>query len=317
MGLLLGALVEEAGGTDEIAREVALVELLAAREARHRGVVGEAEELDPRPGIGARRLVVGLDVGAHRPVELGEGRHHHQPAGTHDLDDLATPAEHLRVEEAHRVERPHRRQQRPVRPLAGLRLARRQAGAYHLGVVDQLRQHPLDVLVHVDLRGAHKGEAERHHELGLGEVLGDKLVRHPRARPGPRVDGVERLHVTVEEDPLPGHLDIVEHDHAVGLVEPARQREIERGAGLAVDHGGAANQPHAGRRHRHREADREGLCLLGIRQRVGRRGHHHQLVGKGAQRRQHPRAPDHDAGIGLAHRLGRQIHRALLLGHVL
>ena len=62
----------------------------------------------------------------------------------------------------------------------------------------------------------------------------------------------------------------------------------------------------------HRDAEAEGVGR-GLR-RVGEVGgrHHPDIVGIGAQRRDHARAADHDAGIGLLHHLGGEVLVLLL-----
>ena len=77
MGVLVVEAVERPGEPHRVAGVVTLVELLAAREGRHCGVEGEAKELDPRRGIGVRRLEIGGDVGGCRTG--GGGRRHLLP----------------------------------------------------------------------------------------------------------------------------------------------------------------------------------------------------------------------------------------------
>jgi len=150
----------------------------------------------------------------------------------------------------------HRRQLRGREHPGGVhhRLAgHQQAAGARLGQFDRRGQVRVDALaVARDLRdllphalvhrdpgrpGAGVGDAEE--EVGEAEVALD--VREDAVPVQGRADERGRLGMPVEEDALPGNLHVVEHDHRVDLVVPARQRIVIRGA-LAGE-GGPADVP--------------------------------------------------------------------------
>ena len=84
-----------------------------------------------------------------------------------------------------------------------------------------------------------------------------------RQEAGAREEVVRLLDVAVDEDVLPGHQHLVDDEHRVVLVEPARQRIVERTAHHRRGHlvGRAADELHARRVGRHHEHGREILVL--------------------------------------------------------
>ena len=122
----------------------------------------------------------------------------------------------------------------PFAPAFASDLARAQAGAHELGELDQLGEHALHVQMRVDLGRARHREGDRHHEFGLGEVLGAELVHDLRHRAGAVVEAVAHLGVAVDEDALPRHEHIVEDHHRIRLVEPRRERIVHRRAGVLM-----------------------------------------------------------------------------------
>ena len=168
MRLLVVPVVDAPRRAHGIAGKIPFVELLASGKARQGGIIGQPEQLNAGPRVRGGGLVITLDVGGDRAVELGKRGHHEQPARPHGLDDLAAPPEHLRIEQPDRVQRDAVRENRAVGTRQGAGLARHQARPDDLGVVDQLRQHPLDVQMNVDPGGPHQGERQGHHEFRLG-----------------------------------------------------------------------------------------------------------------------------------------------------
>ena len=192
---------------------------------------------------------------------------------------------------------------REVRPF----LRRNQAGADHLGVIDQLREAALNVLELVDLGRLRHREGEPHHELGLGQVLGDELVGHRGMRLGTAIDGVAGRDVTIDEHALPRHQHVIEDRHAVGLVVADRERMIEGRAGARLRDARAADEPQPRRRDRDGKADGVGLRLFGLRHAARRRRHHDELVGIGRERRQHARAADDDPFVVVGNGAGGEV----------
>ena len=105
--------------------------------------------------------------------------------------------------------------------------------------------------------------------------------------------GVEELttqpgNVAVDEDAIPRHEHVVEHQQGVGLVVTRRQRVVEAAGG-----GGrvrtTAVELETGGGHGHRDADREVTVVVG--QRLDARDQ--QLVGHGGAGGEHLRAPQH------------------------
>src|SRR5262245_48511166 len=102
--VLVVVLVEDAREPDRIPGVIPLVELLAAGEARDRGVVREPEEADALAGVRGRGLEVALHVLRSRTVDLRERRNGDDASRPDDLDDLAHPMEHLRKHLPHAPE---------------------------------------------------------------------------------------------------------------------------------------------------------------------------------------------------------------------
>ena len=141
----------------------------------------------------------------------------------------------------------------------------------------------------------------------LSKQPGDEveLDREPRAavhdearqEAGAREKIVGLLHVAVDEDVLPGHQHLVEDEHRVVLVEPARQRIVEGAAHRGRRHlvGCAADELHARRIGRDHEDDGEFLVLNRNQPVMGDEG----VVGQHRAGRHHLGAGDDDAGVGL------------------
>ena len=131
-----------------------------------------------------------------------------------------------------------------------------------------------------------------------------------RHRLGTLKEAVAHLRLAVDEDALPGHRHVVEDGEPVALVEARRQRKVHRRGSILMHDRGSANkaQPRAG--DRDREPERVWRRLR-IGSEKGRR-HHQNLVGIGAQGRDHAGARDHDPGIGLFGDLGGEV---FLLAH--
>ena len=96
---------------------------------------------------------------------------------------------------------------------------------------------------------------------------------------------------------LPRHLDVVEDDEGVLLVEAAGQRMVE--AVVRQRDAVAADEFQAGRVHA--DTERQRVAAAGIGHRLA--GIDRDLVGERRQRRQHARAADQDAVFGFFHRV--------------
>ena len=114
--------------------------------------------------------------------------------------------------------------------------------------------------------------------------------------------------VAVDEHVLPRHEDVVEHHVAVGLVEPARQRIVERVVGAERERP-ARIELEARRVDRHREA--VGVVLVARLQRMN--AAQVQPVGQHAAGGKLLRARDHDAVVALLHHAGVERRIALLV----
>ena len=110
-----------------------------------------------------------------------------------------------------------------------------------------------------DADRVHERAREAEHELGLGDVLDDDLVRHVHDGARARVRLVAALDVAVQEHALPRHEDVVEHDDGVHLLEARAERMIEMRAPV-VD-ALAADESQARGVGRNREAERVGRVL--------------------------------------------------------
>ena len=118
-----------------------------------------------------------------------------------------------------------------------------------------------------------------------------------RQEAGAREEVVGLLDVAVDEDVLPGHQHLVHDEDGVVLVEPARERIVERAAHRGRRHlvGGAADELHARRVGRDHEDDGEVLVLQRDQPVMGDEG----VVGQHRAGGHHLGARDDDAGIGL------------------
>ena len=177
----------------------------------------------------------------------------------------------------------------------------------HHGVGQRPEQvAPGDHLADVRLHAAEVLGAGR---LGrLQQQAGDEveLDREPRAavddearqESGAREEVVGLLDVGVDEDVLPGHQHLVHDEDRVVLVEPRRQRVVERAAHDGGGHlvRGPADQLRAGRVGRQHEDQREVLVLQRDQAVVGDEG----VVGQRRAGRDHLGAGDDQAGVGLA-----------------
>ena len=157
----------------------------------------------------------------------------------------------------------------------------------------------------VDIGRARDREAERHHELGFGEVLCRGLVHDLRHRLGALEQAVAHDGIAMDEDALPRHQHIVEYRQPVALIEPRRQREIHRRGGVLVYDRWAADKAQPLCRYGNCEAERIRRGFVVGRQK--RRGHDQDFVGIGAQGRDHARAVHDDAGIGFLDDLGGEV----------
>jgi hypothetical protein len=104
-------------------------------------------------------------------------------------------------------------------------------------------------------------KAERHHELGLGQILGRGLVHDLRHRPGALEEAVAHLRIAVDEDALPRHQHIVEDREPVALVEPRGERIIHHRGAVLMHHRRPADEAQPFRRDRDREPERIGRGL--------------------------------------------------------
>ena len=57
--------------------------------------------------------------------------------------------------------------------------------------------------------------------IGLGQILGRKLVHDLAHGAGSGVETVAHLGIAIDEKPLPGHQHILENDHGIALVKAA------------------------------------------------------------------------------------------------
>ena len=140
----------------------------------------------------------------------------------------------------------------------------------------------------------------------LEQQAGDEveLDRQPRAamhdearqEAGAREEVVGLLDVAVDEDVLPGDQHLVHDEDGVVLVEPRRERIVERAAHHRRRHlvGRAADELHARRVGRHHEDDGEILVLQRDQPVMGDEG----VVGQHRAGRHHLGAGDDQAGVG-------------------
>ncbi len=165
-------------------------------------------------------------------------------------------------------------------------------------------------------RGAERGDVAPERRLGAGVPLpapdldqlqgepGEQLELDPEAHQRLEVRGhmggrlVElgghQLHVPVDEDLLPGHEHVVEHDGGVDLVE-ARGERVVVDARRERRVGPARQEPEALRIHRHHE--RDGVVHVPGSERGDVA--HVEPVGHGHRRGDRVRAADHDARVRL------------------
>jgi len=79
--ILVVDLMERPGETHLIARVIALVALLASRNARHRGVEGKPKQFDAVARVGVGGLQIGLHIGTKRAGQLSKrGNRDQSPA---------------------------------------------------------------------------------------------------------------------------------------------------------------------------------------------------------------------------------------------
>ena len=145
-------------------------------------------------------------------------------------------------------------------------------------------------------------KAKRQLDVGPGEGL----VHDVAAPAGVGDDLRVADRVTVQEDALARHLDVVEDGDGVHLVEARGQRIVEARAALGV--GVAADELEPGRAHGDGEGERVAAVLgADVRARVDG-----QLVGVGGERGQHAGAADDDPGLGVGDLVQRHLARRLL-----
>ena len=70
------------------------------------------------------------------------------------------------------------------------------------------------------------------HELGLGDVLHDDLVRHVHDRTGARIRLVAAVHVAVQQHVFPRHEHVVEDHDGVHFLESRAERVVEMRASV-------------------------------------------------------------------------------------
>ena len=178
--------------------------------------------------------------------------------------------------------------------LPGMLGGQEDGASCHLEVGQELAKHFLGAgTLVVDRLGHACGEAIGKFQLGHGPDSG--LVREIFDDAG-IPDAVVEVDSTVQEQALPGHLDIVEDDEGVLLVEAGRQRPVERmrsRSGRAVP----AQEDESRRVDGYGESQSVGVGVGRDRQtRIDC-----DLVGEGRERRENPRPAHDDAGGGLPH----------------
>jgi len=121
---------------------------------------------------------------------------------------------------------------------------------------------------------------------------------------------IAHVHVSQQEDPLPGHQHIVEEDHCIHLFESGAQRVVEVGPALVQAF--PAHEFDSRRVARDREG--ESLTPGVVSQKVAPGGIYGDLVGDRSQGRQHAAALDDDARVGLPHHRQRHLF-VQVIGH--
>ncbi len=289
-----------------------LVLVVARAEFGADRVPGELVELHLLERRGRGRLLGTLDQRRNlRIAEILRRRRQHDQAAARQLpngvEDLRIKLLGQRLRCVERV--PVRHEIAAV--LVPLRFHRRHQRVDHAAFGRQLPE-----------RLAHLGEVQHAVDLGRAARQPDQEAHlHRQADHGlvvlidVRRRGVElllaHLQVLEDEDPLPRHLDVVEIEHSVVLVEPARQRIVEhrwrRGlVGLARQHGQALGV--------HRDRERQGVVLIAGLQRLD--AGDEDFIGHDAAGRQHLGAAHRNALCILIHHAGGQ-ERILLLRRAL
>ena len=179
-------------------------------------------------------------------------------------------------------------------------------GIAHHGVGQRPEQiapgdHLADIGLHAAIvlgaGGLHRLEQEPGDEVELDGEPRAAVHHEARQEAGARKEVVGLLHVAVDEHVLPGHQHLVEDEHRIVLVEPARQRIVERTAHRGRRHlvGGAADELHARRVGRDHEHHGELLVLHRDQPVMGDEG----VVGQHRSGGDHLGARHDDAGVGL------------------
>ena len=232
-----------------------------------------------------------------------------------ERDDLGDAGKPRGQERAHRHQRARVGEPHPVADVAAVLGGQQDGAARHLEIAQQLAEHLLGgrALV-VDGLGHARGQAVGELELGGGADRG----LHGQVLDDPRLpDAVVDVDPAVQEEAVPGHLDVVEDHERVLLVEAGGQRPIER---MGARGGGAvpAQEDQPGGVDGDREGQRIGVGARRDRQaRVDG-----DLVGEGREGGEDAGPAHDDAVLGLAHLvegdpvaddlwIGRLVHRGL------
>ena len=200
----------------------------------------------------------------------------------------------LRVEVARGVERVPGRTHHAVGVEGGILLGGAEESLHRLERHPDIRDLFVDVLEFLDTDRVHQHRGKAQQEFGLGDILHHHLMRHVDDGAGSRVSAVAAVHISVEEDALPGDEHVVEDHHRILLFKARAERMVVDVAVVVHRFAAEELQPLGGAGN----GKAEGIGrILGIRGEQ-RRGENEDFVGHG-QRRQHARAANHNAVVAL------------------
>ncbi|MEZ4523193.1 MAG: hypothetical protein R3A46_16360 [Thermomicrobiales bacterium] len=175
---------------------------------------------------------------------------------------------------------------------------------------DDLGHLLVDVLERFDTDRVDDQTRQAEHVLGLDDVFLDDLVRHMEDGVGRPEGAVGQLGISIEEDALPGHEDVIEDDDRIHLLEAGTERVIVLQAVEIVRL--PADKLQAGRAAGDDEAEGvRGVLGIGF---DDRRGKDLDLVGHRSESGEHSGALDDDAVVALLFDPGCQEGIGLLVG---